>query len=170
MAENSDDSGDRCTFRCKKCEKTFRHQRPLTQHIRSAHVQQSCATCGRVFKRRNQLQRHRREKCVKNSFKCTCCAKSFNDSRSLQQHTNAVHRRTDSSPASPAREEKKYEVEDILLQSSTERVKSHGVVFPNKSYLVKWKNYSMRECTWEPAANLREAKDAVRLFHKRNSR
>ena len=45
--------------------------------------------------------------------------------------------------------EEKYEVEDVRGGRS---------VRGKKEYLVKWKGYSDKECTWEPVENLTACK------------
>ena len=52
-------------------------------------------------------------------------------------------------------EEQLYEVERIL-----NRKKIKG----KYKYLIKWKGYSMKECTWEPLSSLKNIKDYVEQF------
>ena len=52
-------------------------------------------------------------------------------------------------------EEQLYEVERIL-----NRKKIKG----KYKYLIKWKGYSMKECTWEPLSSLENIKDYVEQF------
>ena len=33
-------------------------------------------------------------------------------------------------------------------------------------YLIKWRNYGEQENTWEPASNLKEAREAIKKFNK----
>ena len=53
--------------------------------------------------------------------------------------------------------QEKYEVEAIL----DKKVKWNGI-----QYRVKWKGYE--KTTWEPTSNLRQARDAVKDFERRN--
>ena len=51
-----------------------------------------------------------------------------------------------------------YEVEKILDKRGRGRM---------AEYLVKWRNYDdPNENTWEPASNLKEAKEAIKKFNK----
>ena len=45
-----------------------------------------------------------------------------------------------------------YEVEKILDKRGRGRM---------AEYLIKWRNYGDEENTWEPASNLKEAKEAI---------
>ena len=57
--------------------------------------------------------------------------------------------------------DEEYEVEKVLEK----RVKKGGQV----EYLVKWKNYDdPDDNTWEPADNLKEAKNVIDKFEKVN--
>lgn len=53
-------------------------------------------------------------------------------------------------------EDMEYEVEAILNSKNTGK--------RGKQYLVKWKGYEVDEATWEPAAALKNAREAVREF------
>ena len=56
-----------------------------------------------------------------------------------------------------------YEVEKILDKRGRGRM---------SEYFVKWRNYDdPKDNTWEPASNLKEAKEAIKKFNKvgRNS-
>ena len=53
-------------------------------------------------------------------------------------------------------EDMEYEVEAILNSKTTGK--------RGKQYLVKWKGYETDEATWEPAAALKNAREAVREF------
>ena len=58
-----------------------------------------------------------------------------------------------------AMSDEEYEVEKVLEK----RVKKGGQV----EYLVKWKNYDdPDDNTWEPADNLKEAKNVIDKFEK----
>ncbi|PFH44754.1 hypothetical protein AMATHDRAFT_167209, partial [Amanita thiersii Skay4041] len=35
-------------------------------------------------------------------------------------------------------------------------------------YLVKWKGYPIKESTWEPATNMKNALEKVKTFHKQH--
>ena len=51
-----------------------------------------------------------------------------------------------------------YEVEKILDKRGRGRM---------SEYLVKWRNYDdPKDNTWEPASNLKEAKEAIKKFNK----
>ena len=51
-----------------------------------------------------------------------------------------------------------YEVEKILDKRGRGRM---------AEYLVKWRNYDdPNENTWEPASNLKDAKEAIKKFNK----
>lgn len=53
--------------------------------------------------------------------------------------------------------DERYEVESIL----DKKVDNKQVY-----YLVKWKNYSFSECTWESVDNLKDCKRKIRKFEK----
>lgn len=57
----------------------------------------------------------------------------------------------------PPNSKGEYTVESILASKS---VKS------KKMYLVKWSGYPIEEATWEPAANLKNAKRILEAFSK----
>ena len=50
-----------------------------------------------------------------------------------------------------------YEVEKILDKRGRGRM---------AEYLIKWRNYGEQENTWEPASNLKEAREAIKKFNK----
>ncbi|KAF8829214.1 hypothetical protein HHX47_DHR3000714 [Lentinula edodes] len=55
-------------------------------------------------------------------------------------------------------EEEEYEVEEVV----DARKYRNGI-----QYKVKWRGYGPHEMTWEPAANMTNAKEAVQDFHKK---
>lgn len=56
-------------------------------------------------------------------------------------------------------EEAEYEVESIL----------DARIYRNKfQYLIKWKGYSDKDNSWEPAANVKNAPDAIAHFYRKH--
>ena len=54
--------------------------------------------------------------------------------------------------------QEEYEVETILKERTKGKV---------RQYLVKWKGYPLAERTWEPAAHLTHAKEALAEFQRK---
>ena len=53
--------------------------------------------------------------------------------------------------------EKEYKVEEII-----DSQKWRGKL----EYLVQWKGYTAKECTWEPAANVQNAPEKIDEYRK----
>lgn len=49
-----------------------------------------------------------------------------------------------------------------------EKILSKRILNKKVEYLVKWKNYTIEESTWEPIANLRNIQSKIDLFEKEN--
>lgn len=47
---------------------------------------------------------------------------------------------------------KTYEVEDILRET---------FIYGKVHYLIKWKGYGLRDCTWEPIEHLKNVPDII---------
>ena len=54
-----------------------------------------------------------------------------------------------------------YEVEELL----DSRISKKGRGQQQLEYLVKWKNYPLKEASWEPKQNLKNAQESIVEFH-----
>jgi hypothetical protein len=66
----------------------------------------------------------------------------------------------DEPPAIEVEGEEEWEVEEI---------RDSRLHYGKRQYLVKWVGYDDSHCSWEPVANVKNAKEAVKAFHDKNS-
>ncbi|KAF0769178.1 heterochromatin protein 1-like [Aphis craccivora] len=60
-------------------------------------------------------------------------------------------------PKNKQNKPEEYEVEKIIFHQSI----GNSIV-----YFIKWKNFSMLECTWEPKKNLKKCKKVLKIYRK----
>lgn len=78
-------------YKCDECDHRFAYRKQLTEHRRSEHTidataqQYSCSKCGRIFKRRENLQSHQINM-HSNEFKCDFCDMIFTQKSDLFDH------------------------------------------------------------------------------------
>jgi uncharacterized C2H2 Zn-finger protein len=74
-------------FECELCDRSFKSEHSLQQHLDSpAHVFE-CELCDRSFKSEHSLQQHLNSPA--HVFECELCDRSFKSEHSLQQHLNS---------------------------------------------------------------------------------
>ena len=74
---------------CRHCGEVFPSYPDLRQHLDSHVSGHKCATCGRAFTRRANLQRHASQ-CRPTPFVCDVCRRSFTRERDLDRHKRTV--------------------------------------------------------------------------------
>ncbi|KAF0311010.1 Zinc finger protein 766 [Amphibalanus amphitrite] len=79
----------RSEFRCRHCDKTFRHPLPLERHERSQHDRpedHKCSTCGKLFSSRYHLERHVLIHSGRRPHQCDRCGRGFVQKGDLARH------------------------------------------------------------------------------------
>ena len=81
------------TYECMVCLKEFHVQEALASHIRTHKdimdkMEFSCNLCDKVFKKLNELTRHRRRHPENKSHQCLICSKMFSQGSHLIDHLN----------------------------------------------------------------------------------
>ena len=61
-------------------------------------------------------------------------------------------------------EEEEIKIEKVEQLYEVERILDRKKIKGKYKYLIKWKGYSMKECTWEPLSSLENIKDYVEQF------
>ena len=77
----------------------------------------------------------------------------YMNQKQKEKHTKDEQRREDDSG--------EYELEQLLNSRISKRGRGKGQL----EYLVKWKNYPLEEASWEPVANLMNAREVIEEFH-----
>ena len=85
-------------FKCKLCNKIFKHNGHRNRHEQQVHdfgEEARCNDCGAVFSRMESLKRHRKSNHphgnTQNNLRCNICQKTFGRKDSLDQHQRQVH-------------------------------------------------------------------------------
>ncbi|KAK9502771.1 hypothetical protein O3M35_011480 [Rhynocoris fuscipes] len=79
-------------FKCIECGRCFKRKDTLTTHYVLVHKDYdksstTCSNCGKIYKNRTSMLRHRRLECgVQPRFHCDRCGKSFKRKEHLQTH------------------------------------------------------------------------------------
>ena len=80
-------------FKCKYCEKVFKHRQSLSKHeaICKKHPEPQakaiCEGCGHKFSHQDTLTRHKKKcKGIKKALQCDICSKVFDRKRNLERH------------------------------------------------------------------------------------
>ena len=77
------------TFECQECDKGFRNNRQLQDHINIVHKKEpviTCTECCVSFLTQFQLNKHKQSKHSNLIFNCQSCDKSFTSNASLKAH------------------------------------------------------------------------------------
>lgn len=91
-------------YRCEDCQRSFTQRGHLLQHIRVHHpeslpadclLQFSCPDCGKNFKTKSSIKKHRLSKHEGQTYQCSRCLKTFQSKSGFQYH----QQRPCSSPA-----------------------------------------------------------------------
>lgn len=81
-------------FKCEVCSRKFTRKCHLVEHVKTVHVGEKkwkCWTCGNVFGKKTNLQRHERLHTGERPFKCEVCSKIFTRKYHLLEHVKTVH-------------------------------------------------------------------------------
>ncbi|OWF34703.1 zinc finger protein 208-like [Mizuhopecten yessoensis] len=70
---------------CDKCEKTFKTEIALKNHIDLAHNEKPCEVCGKILTK-GELKRHMAEHILKKQYQCDMCFKQFPRLSGLKRH------------------------------------------------------------------------------------
>ena len=78
---------------CQKCGLKFRDAGGLNVHMLSHEEPQfKCSICGKMLRKRNNLEAHERAHRGEKPFPCTICSASFTNQSNLSQHMKGVHK------------------------------------------------------------------------------
>ena len=69
-------------------------KRVFKKHVNSHPIDYNCEICGKIFKRKEHLKRHRAIHLNQREHVCAMCDKAFNTSSQLSTHRNRVHKLT----------------------------------------------------------------------------
>jgi len=79
---------------CPHCDKSFRNNPQLTEHVNILHSKNqpfSCLDCGLSFYSNAQLSKHTQTKHSNQIFSCQLCEKTFMSPQGLKSHVRNVH-------------------------------------------------------------------------------
>ena len=78
-------------FECKECSKRFAHKGALVGHVKRVHEERErafkCEQCGRSYKSKINLNRHRQTHTDVKPHGCVTCPKTFKTKAELERHT-----------------------------------------------------------------------------------
>ncbi|CAH2251050.1 zinc finger 605 isoform X1 [Pelobates cultripes] len=83
-------------FRCKTCNKVYRHESSMIRHRLSHTTIYVCQECGKTFTKLLHIYIHRIEHKNKKSFSCSICRKGFSFRSLLRLHQNTHTSQTSS--------------------------------------------------------------------------
>ncbi|XP_041968589.1 zinc finger protein 254-like isoform X2 [Aricia agestis] len=86
------------TYKCTKCEKQYKYEDSLRQHLMAKHYnilkkpKHTCDICKQEFVTHVQFTVHKHEEHnIDDRFKCNACPKIFNSERQLIRHRDGFH-------------------------------------------------------------------------------
>ena len=135
-------------YKCDSCEQPFNKLDSLKSHIKSLHEVQDADTLKMKYSR---LKKKRRN--------CQICGDSIYSITGLRQHLKVIHKINQIYSKDVSKSD--FEVENILQTRGTSQK-------GNREYLIKWKNLSIEESTWEPTENIVQF-DLIKKFHQTDS-
>ena len=78
---------------CQKCGLQFRNQDLFKSHLRTHEAPKfKCSFCGKMLKKRINLEAHERAHRGEKPFQCSLCPSSFANNGNLAQHMKGVHK------------------------------------------------------------------------------
>ena len=77
-------------FECDKCDRAFNYRKGLSTHISNVHPKylHTCGTCGKTFKTKGTLKRHKIIHMEEKPFSCEICGKGFTQNSNMKNHQN----------------------------------------------------------------------------------
>jgi len=88
---------DERPYKCLHCEKSFRNNPQLLEHVNILHSKTqpfSCIDCGLSFYSNAQLSKHTQAKHSNEIFSCQLCEKTFMSPQGLKTHVRNVHNKS----------------------------------------------------------------------------
>ncbi len=108
----------RTEFKCDDCDKVFKLNYKLQDHIRGAHKREyECRPCGLQFNEKNNMRQHNKRVHQGNTYTCHICGKSLKTSGGIRKyHMLHIHGINEYSPAkySCNQCDKKYVVKEAF--------------------------------------------------------
>lgn len=90
---------DERPIKCNHCEKSFRNNPQLNEHVKLLHSKTQlfpCIGCGLSFYSNAQLSKHTQVKHSNEIFSCHLCEKTFMSPQGLKTHVRNIHNKTQS--------------------------------------------------------------------------